>query len=85
MPACVIAVNAGTISAAGTTPHTATTRCFQVCQAISQAVWRAIGTTQAALYRDRVCREKRLDGTSNHACEKTDTAAAVTSVIALTG
>ena len=38
--------NTGTIAAAGTTPHTATTGCSNMCQAISRAPKRATGTTQ---------------------------------------
>ena len=35
---CTIEVNTGIIAATGTTPHTATTGCSYLCQAISRAL-----------------------------------------------
>ena len=46
---CVPAGNTGTTAATGTTLHTSTACCSHICQAISQALYRATGTAQPAL------------------------------------
>ena len=45
---CTVEGNNGTLAATGTTPHTVTTGCSHVCQAISQILYRAASTTQSA-------------------------------------
>ena len=48
---CIIEGNTGTKAAAGATMHTATTGCSHLRQSISQALYRATGTTQTALQK----------------------------------